>query len=59
MTKAIYNHDYFAELYRINNGDPWQYEQRWYEKRKRDMTLAVLPYPKFKMVLKLAVVMGY
>lgn len=48
MTKAIYNHDYFAELYRINNGDPWQYEQRWYEKRKRDMTLAVLPYPKFK-----------
>ncbi|KGT47721.1 MULTISPECIES: hypothetical protein [Acinetobacter] len=44
MTKAeAYQHEYFAELYRENNGDPWRYEQRWYEQRKRDITLAVLP----------------
>lgn len=48
MTKHAYPHDYFAELYRVNNGDPWQYEQRWYEKRKREITLAVLPYPQFQ-----------
>ncbi|XBD42272.1 SAM-dependent methyltransferase [Acinetobacter thermotolerans] len=47
MTKVVYKHDYFAELYRENNGDPWRYEQRWYEQRKRDITLAVLPQPSF------------
>lgn len=48
MTKAeAYQHEYFAELYRENNGDPWRYEQRWYEQRKRDITLAVLPQPLF------------
>lgn len=48
MTKAeAYQHEYFAELYRANNGDPWRYEQRWYEQRKRDITLAVLPQPSF------------
>lgn len=42
-----YDHQYFDALYRLNSGDPWQYEQRWYEKRKREITLAVLPKKKF------------
>lgn len=27
--------------------DPWGFEHRWYERRKRDLTLAVLPDPRF------------
>lgn len=38
--------DYFDHLYN-NNPDPWAYRQRWYEKRKRDLTLASLPRQRY------------
>lgn len=33
---------YFDRLYR-EDGDPWSFRDRWYEERKRSLTLAVLP----------------
>lgn len=43
MTKTVYDHAYFEQLYQDNQGDPWRYEQRWYEQRKRNLSLAILP----------------
>jgi SAM-dependent methyltransferase len=37
---------YFDDLY-DNSSDPWAYRQRWYEKRKRDLTLASLPRQRY------------
>lgn len=34
--------DYFEQLF-DGNDDPWAFKQRWYEQRKRDITLALLP----------------
>ena len=34
--------DYFAGLYQRSN-DPWLLRERWYERRKRALTLAALP----------------
>lgn len=33
---------YFEQLF-DGNDDPWAFKQRWYEQRKRDLTLAALP----------------
>ncbi len=41
-----YSETYFDELY-SDNTDPWQYQTRWYEKRKRDICLAVLPLARY------------
>ena len=38
--------DYFTELYRSDE-DPWGFQSRWYEERKRMITLAVLPEPSY------------
>ncbi len=51
--KSNYDHDYFDALYAVNKGDPWQYEQRWYEQRKRDITLAVLPNAQFSTAIEI------
>jgi precorrin-6B methylase 2 len=32
--------------------DPWGTESRWYERRKRDLVLAMLPAPAFRMALE-------
>jgi SAM-dependent methyltransferase len=37
---------YFEGLFRGNN-DPWGFRQRWYEQRKRLVTLAALPRPHY------------
>ncbi len=37
---------YFDSLY-ANSEDPWDYRHRWYEARKRDLTLAVLPHRRY------------
>ena len=47
-----YSESYFDTLYR-GNTDPWQYQTRWYEKRKRDMCLAVLPQSQYKNGIEL------
>ncbi len=37
---------YFDEMYEANP-DPWGFADRWYEERKRAITLAVLPEPRY------------
>lgn len=38
---------YFDELYR-HDDDPWKLREGWYERRKRSLTLAVLPRPRYR-----------
>ena len=50
-TQAVnYAETYFDALY-SDNSDPWQ--TRWYEKRKRDMCLAVLPKAQYHNAIEL------
>lgn len=49
---STYSETYFDALY-SDNSDPWQYQTRWYEKRKRDMCLAVLPQTKYDNAIEL------
>ena len=49
---APYSETYFDALYH-NNTDPWQYQTRWYEKRKRDICLAVLPQQHYNNAIEL------
>jgi hypothetical protein len=39
--------DYFARQY-AGSPDPWGFRTRWYEQRKRDVTLACLPRPSYR-----------
>lgn len=47
-----YSETYFDALY-SDNSDPWQYQTRWYEKRKREMSLAVLPQAEYDNAIEL------
>ena len=47
-----YSESYFDALYK-DNTDPWQYKTRWYEKRKRDICLAILPQSQYKNAIEL------
>ena len=38
---------FFDEFY-TGGADPWGFEDRWYERRKRAVTLAALPRPRFR-----------
>jgi SAM-dependent methyltransferase len=38
---------YFDDKY-AEAKDPWQLEQRWYERRKYAITLALLPHPRYR-----------
>jgi hypothetical protein len=39
--------DYFTRQY-AGSPDPWGFRTRWYEQRKRDVTLACLPRPSYR-----------
>src|SRR5690606_36829695 len=52
-SKAAYDQEYFDALYALNEGDPWQFEQRWYEQRKRPNCLAVLPSLQFDSAIEI------
>ncbi|MEZ0166120.1 PIG-L family deacetylase [Kineococcus sp. LSe6-4] len=45
--------EFFEEFYAANGADPWGFEDRWYEARKRALTLAVLPRPRFRDTLEI------
>ena len=47
-----YSESYFDALY-SDNPDPWQYKTRWYEKRKRDICLAILPQSQYNNAIEL------
>jgi SAM-dependent methyltransferase len=39
--------DYFAQMY-AGDDDPWGFRTRWYEERKRAVTLAALDRPRYR-----------
>jgi SAM-dependent methyltransferase len=39
--------DYFTQMY-AGSDDPWGFRTRWYEQRKRDVTLAALTRPRYR-----------
>ncbi|MDP9028496.1 MAG: class I SAM-dependent methyltransferase [Actinomycetota bacterium] len=52
MTDAGLPRDYFEMLYRRKD-DPWSFATRWYEERKRALTVAALPRKRYLSVLEL------
>lgn len=42
---------YFDQLF-AENDDPWAFRQRWYERRKRALTLAVLTRPRYATIFE-------
>jgi SAM-dependent methyltransferase len=44
--------EYFDQLYERRD-DPWRFETRWYEERKRALTMAALPRRRYLNVLEL------
>ncbi|MFL1492528.1 SAM-dependent methyltransferase [Pseudomonas antarctica] len=42
---------YFDQLF-AGNDDPWAFRQRWYERRKRALTLAVLARPRYTSIFE-------
>jgi len=38
--------EHFERMY-ARSEDPWEYRRRWYERRKRALTLAVLPHARY------------
>ena len=49
---------FFDDFYRDNGADPWGYTDRWYEERKRAVTLACLPRPEFRRALEVGCSVG-
>ncbi|QRX84081.1 bifunctional 2-polyprenyl-6-hydroxyphenol methylase/3-demethylubiquinol 3-O-methyltransferase UbiG [Glaciimonas sp. PAMC28666] len=47
MMKNLSDIAHFERLYQ-QDADPWQLQQRWYEQRKRALTLACLPQPRYR-----------
>ncbi len=48
---------YFADLYE-RHPDPWGFDSRWYEKRKRAVTMAALPRERYGRGLELGCSIG-
>src|SRR4051794_6407205 len=48
---AVSPDDELDDLHRESE-DPWGVDSRWYERRKRDLTLAALPRSRFRCVLE-------
>jgi LmbE family N-acetylglucosaminyl deacetylase/SAM-dependent methyltransferase len=49
---------WFEEFYRRNGDDPWGFETRWYEERKRALLLAALPTRELGAVLEIGCATG-
>jgi LmbE family N-acetylglucosaminyl deacetylase/SAM-dependent methyltransferase len=49
--------DFFTDFY-AGERDPWGFETRWYEERKRAITLAALPAARYANVLELGSSIG-
>ncbi|MEU0135726.1 class I SAM-dependent methyltransferase [Streptomyces sp. NPDC006296] len=48
---------YFEDMYRTVS-DPWHLTERWYERRKYDLTLAALPRPRYRRAFEPACSVG-
>ncbi|MVV48079.1 methyltransferase domain-containing protein [Pseudomonas sp. PB120] len=49
--------DYFQQLFNASD-DPWSFRTRWYEKRKRELTMACLPRQRYQRVFEPACANG-
>ncbi len=49
--------DYFDAIY-ARSDDPWRFRSRWYERRKRAITLAVLPHDHYSRALEIGCSIG-
>ena len=49
---------FFDDFYREQGEDPWGFTDRWYEQRKRAVTLASLPRPRFRRALEVGCSIG-
>lgn len=49
--------EYFSELYGRND-DPWRLAERWYEKRKRALTVAILGRQSYRTALEVGCSIG-
>ena len=49
---------FFDDFYREQGDDPWGFTDRWYEQRKRAVTLASLPRPRFRRALEVGCSVG-
>ncbi|MGW4248483.1 class I SAM-dependent DNA methyltransferase [Nocardia sp. NPDC004722] len=47
MSAARLPDGYFEDLYAADP-DPWKFATRWYEHRKRALTMAALPHPRYR-----------
>lgn len=56
MSESLTEH-YFDEFYR-EASDPWGFEVRWYEERKRAITVATLPRRRFESALEVGCSIG-
>ncbi|WOQ69372.1 bifunctional PIG-L family deacetylase/class I SAM-dependent methyltransferase [Microbacterium limosum] len=48
----------FFDGFYARHTDPWGFESRWYERRKRDLLLAALPRPRYGSALELGCATG-
>jgi SAM-dependent methyltransferase len=49
---AILDAQHFESLYADGETDPWGFRSRWYEQRKRALTLACLPHRRYASALE-------
>ena len=49
---------WFNDFYRRNGDDPWGFETRWYERRKRAVLMATLPAPELGAVFEIGCASG-
>lgn len=49
--------EYFDELYEQRD-DPWSLADRWYERRKRALTMAMLPHERYASALEIGCSIG-
>lgn len=49
--------DYFDAVY-ARSQDPWRFRTRWYEKRKRQITIAALPHERYQRGLEIGCSIG-
>lgn len=53
----VLGQDYFDTLY-TKSEDPWRFRTRWYEQRKREITIASLPHQNYPRALEIGCSIG-
>lgn len=52
VSEQILGEQYFDAVY-VKSDDPWRFRTRWYERRKRNLTVASLPHPHYQRALEI------